>query len=563
MKKALHISIGKTLFFIEEDAHAALDAYLHRVKEYFKHTTGNDEILSDIENRIAEQLTESGEKVITLPAVESVLNSMGQVEDFGDAGETIEEAATKSTTRRLYRNPDDVVIAGVSSGLAAYFGIEALWVRLAFVLLTLLTGTGIVLYIILWIIIPEAKTTSQKLEMAGSPVTLGTLSETVKERVEEMKSHNSNGRIRKIISFPFRVLGKILKFIRKVFGPLLRIVPGIILAVFGIGILVATLVAGGFFISGETMIFNDVTLASLLPGGAHWLILSGFVLSIIIPAFFIFTGGLSLLQRKRFLTAPIGFSFLGVWLLALLVSGFGVAKIVSQYENVILTSPYYETVTKTLPIPETFDMLELTDGMHVEIIASSTASLVVVGNRDSVERISTRTENGTVWIERVEIVETDKPNCLFCSNQYPEITLYVPALENVTLKQRSFIRSEEFPARNSLNFILENGSTARIGVDVASLSITSKNSSRITLEGKAENLSLDLMSASEVEARDLKVSAATMTLDRDSHAHVDVSTTLKATLRSRSSLWYVGDPELTEDRSGGSRIYSLDEERYE
>lgn len=156
MKKALQISLAKTLFTIEEDAYARLENYLAAVRKHFA--------------SIAEQLLERKEKIVTIEAIESILAKMGKVEDFDDriaSNVPASDGGPAIGGKKLYRNTDNAIIAGVCSGIAAYFGWDALWVRLGFFLLTFLNGFGILLYIVLWIIMPEAKSAAQKLEMTG------------------------------------------------------------------------------------------------------------------------------------------------------------------------------------------------------------------------------------------------------------------------------------------------------------------------------------------------------------------------------------------------------------
>jgi phage shock protein PspC (stress-responsive transcriptional regulator) len=211
MKKALQISIAKTLFTVEEDAYAALDRYLAAVKAHFAATDGHDEIVADIETRIAEQLLESKEQVITLPTVESVTKQMGSVDDFDDAETTKRPLAEQvDQKKKLYRDADNGIIAGVCSGLAAFFGVNVLWLRIGFVVLSLFNLVGVIIYGILWLVLPEAKTASQKLEMVGTPVTLATLSETVNERIGELRSSRGR-RVGRALVVPFRVLFQILR----------------------------------------------------------------------------------------------------------------------------------------------------------------------------------------------------------------------------------------------------------------------------------------------------------------------------------------------------------------
>ena len=115
-------------------------------------------------------------------------------DEFGDEPEKAEEKASDRNNaqdgpvkRRLYRNPDDKLLGGVCSGIASYFDVDAVWVRLAFAFIFFVFGSGFLLYILLWIIVPEAKTTAEKLQMRGEPVTISNIEKNVKEEMEQVR----------------------------------------------------------------------------------------------------------------------------------------------------------------------------------------------------------------------------------------------------------------------------------------------------------------------------------------------------------------------------------------
>ena len=135
-----------------------------------------------------QQKLNTKKQVITLQDVEEIISIMGHPSDFDHDSE--EEAAAprmhKSSQRRLYRNPDDRLLGGVCSGLGAYFNIDTVWVRVLFILATWV-GVSILVYIILWVIIPSARTVAEKLEMQGDPVTIANIEKSIREEVSEIK----------------------------------------------------------------------------------------------------------------------------------------------------------------------------------------------------------------------------------------------------------------------------------------------------------------------------------------------------------------------------------------
>ncbi len=207
MNKVIHINLGGMPFIIDEDAYEALRDYLAAIHSHFRNSEGYEEITADIEARLAELFRESmgHRQIVTMKDVQEAIRIMGTPEVFEAEGESAAEgdAAPSGkqdagaqprwrTGRRLFRDPDDQVLGGVCSGLAAYLGIEdPIWVRLAFVLFTLSGGFGIPLYIILWIIVPEAKTASDRLAMRGEPINVSNIGKIIEEEMSQLSKRVS------------------------------------------------------------------------------------------------------------------------------------------------------------------------------------------------------------------------------------------------------------------------------------------------------------------------------------------------------------------------------------
>jgi phage shock protein PspC (stress-responsive transcriptional regulator) len=191
MNKTISTNIGGSVFYIDEDAYNELEAYLKGVKKHFSVYPDSEEIIKDMEARIAERFLESNKakvnKPIGLSEVKNLISAMGRIEDF-ESAEPKKPEQESEASKKLMRNPDNQIIAGVSSGLAAYFNTDPLIVRLLFALTLLFGGFGIFLYIVLWIIMPEAKTATEKLQMSGERITLGSVEQQLKEGVNELKS---------------------------------------------------------------------------------------------------------------------------------------------------------------------------------------------------------------------------------------------------------------------------------------------------------------------------------------------------------------------------------------
>ena len=193
MNKTVNINLGGLFFHIDEDAYQKLTRYFEAIKRSLSNTSGQEEILKDIEMRIGELISEkhsNDKQVISFKEVEEIIAVMGQPEDYRiDGDEPIEATyiptGTK-TTKKLYRDTENGMISGVLAGLGHYFGVDKVWLRIFLLILIFAGGTGILAYIILWIAMPEAVTTSEKLEMRGEPVTISNIEKKVREEIESL-----------------------------------------------------------------------------------------------------------------------------------------------------------------------------------------------------------------------------------------------------------------------------------------------------------------------------------------------------------------------------------------
>jgi phage shock protein PspC (stress-responsive transcriptional regulator) len=190
MKKTLNVNIGGRVFHIDEDAYDMLNQYLNRVREELRSSDGGTEIHEDIETRIGElfaNLLGTSREIITTKDVLEVINIMGQPEDISGNAEKRTYSGGERSYRRMYRDPDKRIIGGVCSGLAAYWRTDPTIVRLIFIVLFLFGMAGGFIYIILWIILPEANTVAKKLEMRGEPVNLSNMGEFFRDEFENVK----------------------------------------------------------------------------------------------------------------------------------------------------------------------------------------------------------------------------------------------------------------------------------------------------------------------------------------------------------------------------------------
>jgi phage shock protein PspC (stress-responsive transcriptional regulator) len=198
MKKTLTINLAGIVYHIDDDAYAKLKDYLDALEKQFKGEHDVAELISDIEARISELLTErlgSKRQVVIISDIDFIIETLGAPEAILNEGETYTSSGHNSSGknyRRMYRDPDNRIIGGVSSGLAAYWNIDPVILRVIFVVLVFAGLSGLLVYIILWIVMPEAATTAQKLEMRGEAVTVENIKKFIKEEFEQVKKNIKN-----------------------------------------------------------------------------------------------------------------------------------------------------------------------------------------------------------------------------------------------------------------------------------------------------------------------------------------------------------------------------------
>lgn len=185
------INLAGMVYNIDEDAYAKLKAYLDRIEGYFLNEEDGKDILHDIEARIAEILSvkvTQSRQVVTMQNIDEVITIMGEPNDFaGEENHQQTDNSYKQSYRRMYRDPDSRIIGGVCSGLGAYWNIDPTLVRIVFIILAIFGFAGVLIYLILWIVLPEATTVAQKLEMRGEPVNVSNISDFIRDEFEHVK----------------------------------------------------------------------------------------------------------------------------------------------------------------------------------------------------------------------------------------------------------------------------------------------------------------------------------------------------------------------------------------
>jgi len=437
MKKNISINISGIIFHIEEDGYESLRKYLDSISRYFASFEDSSEILADIESRIAEiflsKLNE-GKQVITADDVKALITTMGSVSDFkaaeeqeyapgesgkGSAGADPNSGAAgasssgKSYTeprpllrdqkrkilggvcsgignyfnvdpiwirllfallafaygltiivyivmwivvpgsfdleepevnKKMFRDGERKVIGGVSGGIAAYFGIDIIAVRLLFIVFTIFFGVGFIVYVVLWIALPEAVSITDRMEMQGEPVTLSNIESNIKKNLN-MDSGKEESTLIKILLFPFRLIGILLSVLGKILVPLLeifRVAIGIIVILLGVSLMLTVIIAGGVLIglfsvsafTWPTVNYHDVSmpLEVITNSFSGWIVFAGFIAAII-PAILITLFGASIVAKKYIFGSTVGWALFVFFFVSIAMLSVSIPKIVYAFKE--------------------------------------------------------------------------------------------------------------------------------------------------------------------------------------------------------------------------------------
>ncbi len=343
MNRTITSNIAGTVFHIDEDAFRKLEQYLNDIRSFYSGQEGEGEIVSGIEERIGDIFrakVKGGQSIITMTDVDSVISVMGRPEAFegdeeADATERKSKKQDSKNAKRLFRDPDNRVLGGVCSGVSHYLGIhDPVWFRLAFLLSFIFAGTGLLLYIILWIVIPSAKTPAEKLEMRGEHVTVDNISRTVNEELEGLRKKwdstavGSNGVVRQISDFLVKaitlivqVVVAIVKFLGRILGFFLLFIGVLVfMSILAVSVGLPTIVN----IGSEGVVTSELLqgLMSDVVGGQFNAILTGLAVMLLVGIPFLavaFLGARLMFNFNRGLKW-IGLSLAVLWTVGLILS---------------------------------------------------------------------------------------------------------------------------------------------------------------------------------------------------------------------------------------------------
>lgn len=338
MNKTVSINLAGTFFHIDEDAFAKLSHYLDSIRKSLKGTQGSEEIMQDIETRIAELFSEkinSNTQVISQSELDEVIAVMGQPEDyevdeemFEDSSESENQSQSRANAshKQLFRDIDKKYVGGVSSGLGHYLGIDAIWIRLIWVLLVVAgLGSPVLVYLLLWILVPPALTTSEKLKMTGKPINISNIErkfregfDNVADRVKNVDYDKYGNKIKTGASSFFDNLLEVARTLLKAFAKLI----GLIIIIVTLTTLISLVI--GFFTFGSMNIWGNYEMIEYITfmdssNAPVWLMATLILLAVGIPFFILFVLGLKLLiSNLKSMGSTIKILLVVLWVLSII-----------------------------------------------------------------------------------------------------------------------------------------------------------------------------------------------------------------------------------------------------
>jgi phage shock protein PspC (stress-responsive transcriptional regulator) len=411
MNEVTRIHLGRQPFTISVDANHELKRYLSEIRKQ----VGDKDVAHEVEVRMSELLIErgiTGDKVVIPDDIDYLKQQLGKPEDFDDESDAPQPPEDSETTgKRLFRDTDNALIAGVTAGLANYLGIDVVLLRIAFVLLTIFGGgSGIIIYLVLWLVVPPAVTTSEKLQMQGKPVTLEALKDSVSRADVAGTARRSGSKLLTAINGIFRVAIKLL---------------GVAFILAGIGLIAFVGLVKMYMLLHGDKLFQE----NLFPVGVreHALLNIGLIMGIIVAIFLVIIG-IASFRHKWPIRGWITGVLAGLLLLGSVIGGAlagdAVPHIRDRYQATLHT-----TAVKDI---QPFNDVSSTGPVDLTYVSSPTyaVNLHYSGNPDT-SKIKVEVRGGTLYIDSTGL-ENDNHCTMLCLFPRYDMTvqIYAPNVQD-------------------------------------------------------------------------------------------------------------------------------------
>ncbi|MDB4497906.1 DUF2807 domain-containing protein [Gammaproteobacteria bacterium] len=552
MKKTVNINLNRIAFIMNEEAHKQLEEYLKSIELHYSSDEDCKEIMQDIEARIQELLSEKlhdGKMIIEEVDIQEIIKIMGHPSQFEDDGsEKSEQDSTTNNSkaymhfnkwrkRRFYRDPQNVIVSGVCSGIAAYFAIDPTLVRLLVIILTIISGIAPVIvvgYLILSAILPKAITAAQRLEMQGEVPT-----------IENIKLYLAGEKFRIQKRKTQTILGKLFSLILKIFFITITSIMVILIFLFAI------LVILGIFSIGTNVLFTPQLMA--IPFIALGLFLA------IIPIYAIIKLIVKTFNNTVRSTPRLDWTLGILWFVALFslisISVVSVNWNASHEKMINLThSSFYNISGKTYQTInweegkqtklEGFNAISVSNNIEAEIIPSDAYTIEVFGKKPVQDKILYKIKDSTLYVSR--------PNGINLKTIH--IKLFMPDYKRLVSKSGATIRATEINNRENVELISNSGANIMAIINGENIMARTKSAGKITLQGTSNTATFNTTSGSSIEAIECIIQTldATASSGSEIECYFNISGHLKA--NSGSDIDYSAPKEakvILKEKSGG------------
>lgn len=567
MKKTLTINLNNIVFHIDDDAYELLQSYLAEVSHHFKSESEKADIMNDIEARIAELFTERMDKqknVITIEDVDAVITVMGKPSQFVDEGDEDgpqketqaagEEQPKSRKQKKYYRDFDTRLLGGVASGLAAYLNWDTALIRILFVVLAFVTsGTFILIYLLMWLIIPKAETTAQKLEMQGEDVNIETIKNKMVDAKEYLESEKFKSSATEAGTRIWEIIRGFLKVILTFIGAIVSIVGVILIAALIFGLIIFLLEPDAI-----TSMFPEFFAAFGVnsPDKVILLIIS-LLLIIGAPIFALINWSINVISKKKKERPYTGLIVaLVLWLAGIFMFvGTGAETLKNLKNSNIITNDWelnqkafqneqnYISEDRTV---ENFTAIDASGAVSIELTQQAEQSLSVSTLSEYLPNVKTEVIDGVLKIYSVDKL----------INPRIKIKIGVDSISQLEASGASKIDfMNSFNVKN-LNIRLTGASKSDIKLNSAQkLDVKLSGASKLDASGVSDSIFIEGAGASKIDLEDLKARFVKVDVSGASNAKVHASDEFIGEANGASSIHCDGNPaRRSNSTNGGSSI---------
>lgn len=546
MKKTINTNIAGVIFNVEEDAFAKLDNYLGSVKNHFASNPDSDEIVADIENRIAEQFLQASgpSKIVNIAEVEQLMRIMGEPADFEKESESAPKTAVRPVRKRLFRDQENGIVGGVCAGLAAYFGIEPNIIRLLFVIVVLVGGSGILVYLLLWIAVPEAKTPDEKLEMRGEPLSMDHLREKIRS-YQDKAAHQSKS----LGQTSNRILNKFLKAIGAVIRAFFAAIGGILMGAAIISF-AAVSVAFGVLVINPHSPYVDPSFVRLIeishPVYYAALILAYLIVTLLLVLLFAISG---MFMGKTLISSKAGAMLFGLYVLALIAAGVLAANYAPAYIEQVRNLPQYQDRTVNLPLAD-FNKVEIDGTANVHFTQGKNFAVTVSGKQLDIDSSDIRVSQNTLVLGRKKT-----KFCLICLdfNDNLEFTVAAPDLTAVSVFGSGNFKADSITT-NDLALSIAGSGNIDLVSKAKSVEAQINGSGNIFNSGSGDSLRLQIVGSGFYKGFEFLTRTADVTVMGSGMAEVAPQNTLSVQIAGSGHVVYANDPKVTQKINGSGSV---------